>query len=547
VKKNWKTQQLFIVFLSLFIVSSTISTGLDIPLASSKSDAVQSLEDDTGIDVNYVYNITEALSNIIFTVYDEGEIAKGRAFGTKGEWKAAEILFENMTDLGLYTTCEPLGKRPGEPEDAIVTKLEVLDYDICINDQPVDCFPAPSWKGYKNDVDSLDTTFDVDNLTFIPVPTYPLLYNRALAQKEEPFVFIGRDQWNDPNASLPLYNLVKPVVDPLKSYMVFHVSSLFSIHRQTRFWSNWYPNCKGLVLYDFNQDCHDMIYFAPPFDNQLPTIFINGSLGEAIVNDIDNYEMDLYLKQRYNDSVVSYNVIGQLNGTDPSKIVIVSALYDSWWCQGTADSAIGMGIVIAIAKYFKDHDITPTYTIRFIGFSGEEYDLRGAYYYEAMHRDDDIVTVIDLNQLGFTQTNPRLTLDIVANHPLFLYTMRTIAEQTNYGERTGDTADLRTILWLSGVIPGNAGAFSLNRRRCNSVTFFKDGGWILHHRDGVNHTEGDVLKYFNWTDTQVTGELILNITKYYTMEHEYILGNRLSSFDEYGWFCLFPFMKYLLR
>ncbi len=30
--------------------------------------------------------------------------------------------------------------------------------------------------------------------------------------------------------------------------------------------------------------------------------------------------------------------------------------------------------------------------------------------------------------------------------------------------------------------------------------------------------EGDVLKYFNWTDVSVTGELILNITKHLTLE-----------------------------
>jgi len=503
-------------FLCLLLLCHLLPTGV-----SHQGSSSPSLND--GIDVEYVYNITEALSNIIFTAYEDDEIAKGRAFGTKGEWKAAEILYENMTQLGLYTSFEQLGKRPDQPEDTLDTKLEVLEYDIRINDEVVDCYPAPSWKGYTSDPEQLTRTFEYDDLQFIPLPQYPLLYNRGLATQDDPFVFIGQDQWNNPNASLPLYNLVKPVMDPLKSYMVFHISSLFLIHRQTRFWSNWYPNCKGLVLYDFNPECHDMIYFAPPFDNQLPTIFINGSLGQTIVDDIDEYQMDMYLKQRYNDSVISYNVIGQLNGTDPSKIVLVSALYDSWWCQGTADSAIGMGIVMGIAKYFHDHEITPEYTIRFIGFSGEEYDLKGVYHYEATHRDEDIVTVIDLNQLGFTQDDPPLTLDIVANKPLFLWKMKQIAEDSSYEEETG--IRLHPVLWPTGVIPGNAGAFSLNRRRCNSVTFFKDGGWTLHHRDGLNHTEGDVLKYFNWTDTKATGDLILEITKYFTAEQGCFLSS----------------------
>jgi len=106
---------------------------------------------------------------------------------------------------------------------------------------------------------------------------------------------------------------------------------------------------------------------------------------------------------------------------------------------------------------------------------------------------------------------------------LFLLKMKQIAEESTYEEETGIC--LHPVLWPTGVIPGNAGAFSLNRRRCNSVTFFKDGGWTLHHRDGLNHTEGDVLKYFNWTDTKATGDLILEITKYFTAEQGCFLSS----------------------
>lgn len=44
------------------------------------------------------------MSNIITSEYDtnQGEIQRGRAFGTPGEWKAAEIIAENMTKLGCY-------------------------------------------------------------------------------------------------------------------------------------------------------------------------------------------------------------------------------------------------------------------------------------------------------------------------------------------------------------------------------------------------------------------------------------------------------------
>ena len=44
--------------------------------------------------------------------------------------------------------------------------------------------------------------------------------------------------------------------------------------------------------------------------------------------------------------------------------------------------------------------------------------------------------------------------------------------------------------------------------------------WLGHHREGINHTHRDVIDIFNWTDTEVTGELALNLTKYFTIEKE---------------------------
>lgn len=496
--------------------------------------AIESPETNMRLDSRFIYNITVALSNIIFNVYNEsnGDIAKGRAFGTKGEHRAAEIIYENMTLLGLNTTFEQLDKRPGYPNDDIISRLEILDYGVKVNGESIDCYIAPSWKGPRDHPLQLDYTFSFNGLKIKHMPKFPCIYNRSLAKETEDFVFIDNDQWNDPNGVLPVVDLLKPFSDPLKFYMLFHITSLFNIKMQTAAWYQWYPCCKGLILYDFNNDCHDMIYFAKPYDNSLPVLFINGRIGKKIVGDIKNHTIDFDLKQRYNTSTVSYNVIGQLNGTDPTKTVIVSSLYDSWWCQGTADSAIGMSIVLAIAKYFHEHQIIPKYTIKFIAFGGEEYGMKGAAHYEAVHRLENIIYIIDLNQLGFTQEEPRLTLDIVANKLPFLNEIWEVAERSNYVERTGNVADIKKILWASGNIPSNPFPFTINRQSCNAVSFFKDGGWILHHRDGLNHTEGDVLKYFNWTDVNVTGELILNVTKYLTVESQ-----------DYSTDCLFPPMN----
>ncbi|MCK5261348.1 MAG: M28 family peptidase [Thermoplasmatales archaeon] len=477
------------------------------------------------LGVQFIYNIAANLSDIIFDVYDEehGEIAKGRAFGTKGEHRAAQIIYENMTKIGLHTTLEKLKNFPRRPNNEITHKLEVLDYCVKVNGKSIDCYPAPAWAGPRGNKNKLNTTFNYSGLKVKRTPKHPCIYNKTLAMETEDFVFIGKDQINDPNGTLPFIDLFKPFIDRLKFYMLFYLTTLLNIERQTAKWYKWYPHCKGLILYDFNDQCHDMVLFDKSLSNYLPTVYTNGTVGNKILNDIENHSIDLYLKQRYNTSVISYNVIGQLNGTDTTKTVILSSLYDSWWCQGTADSAIGMGIVLAIAKYYNDNNITPKYTMKFIAFSGEEYNMKGAKYYEELHCNESIIYMIDLNQVGFTQLEPRPTLNIVSNKLKFLNEIWEVSKRSNYVERTGNTTDIKKIWWPSGTIPSNPLPFGINRKNCKAVSFFKDGYWVLHHRDGpdeygMKHMEGDVLKYFNWTDVSVTGELILNITKHLTLE-----------------------------
>ena len=178
---------------------------------------------------------------------------------------------------------------------------------------------------------------------------------------------------------------------------------------------------------------------------------------------------------------------------------------------------MGMGIVMCIAKYFKDNNITSKYNIKFIGFGGEEYGLRGAWYHEAAHRNENIAYVIDLNQVGFKQDKPRLKLEIVANTKEFQDEIQPVVERTDYVNRTGNLTDLRFFNNRAGFISDDR-PFALRRsHRCKTVCLIKGSRWILHHRDGEGHTEGDVIKYFDWADVSATGEIALNITKYVSL------------------------------
>lgn len=459
------------------------------------------------LDAQYIYNITRALSNIIFTEYDEkhGEIAKGREFGTKGEHKAAEIIYENMTKLGLYVCKEQIKNTPGNPK--LTHKLEVMGYGLRVNDANVDCYIAPTWLGLRGQDKKLNCTFSYNGVEVKHKPRFPLLYNPKLAKETEDFVFIDENTWFNASANLINRSILNTI--NYKPYLF----TLLEI--QTKLWRKWYPHCQGLILYDFNNDTHDMINLDNR--NVLPILFINGTVGKTIIGDINSVTIDYYLNQRYNTSVVSYNVIGQLNGTDPSKTVIIDCLYDCWWNQGTADSAIGMAMVLGLAKYFIEHNIKPKYNLKFIAFGGEEYFMRGAKYYEETHRYEKIIYVIDLNQLGFWQEKPRLTLDIIANKLLFLREIWKIIERSDYVNRTGNTANIIP-LWISVGGPSDDTVFAQKRPSCKTVCFLKDCTWRLHHRDGLNHQEGDVLKYFDWNDVNVTGEIVLNVTKYLSVD-----------------------------
>jgi len=489
------------------------------------------------LDSQYIYNITEALSNIIFTEYNEsdGELAKGRFFGSKGEWRAAEILAENMSKLGLYVTMERINNTPKCPD--LTHMIDVLDYGLKINNKsikPQEFHIVPSEMGPRDNPNLLDYNFTYEGLKVKLMPKFvrPWALNYMFSKEKEDFVFITIDAAFNPEATPPHKKLLHLFINPLRLCGVGNIKRNF----QYSFLYNKVPQWKGVIGYDLINETYNMGANKRIF----PYIYINKTMGMEILNDLDNATIDFYINQRYNDSVESYNVIGQLNGTDSSKTVIVDCLYDSWWCQGTADAAIGMAMVLGVAKYFVDNDIRPKYNLKFIGFGGEEYGMRGAISYEYIHKTENVIYVIDLNQICFTQEEPRLTLNIICNKLGFLNKIWKVVKRTNYVERTGDVTDIKPWWMLKGA-PSDDEVFAMFRPfRCRTVSVLKGPPWLLHHRDGLNHTEGDVLKYFNWTDLNVTGEIVWNITEYLTVD---LPGDYTSYYTDDSAINVVDFMK----
>ncbi len=83
----------------------------------------------------------------------------------------------------------------------------------------------------------------------------------------------------------------------------------------------------------------------------------------------------------------SYNVIGDLKGSEhPEQVVIVSGHLDSWDLgTGAIDDAAGVAVAMQVAQLCKQLGLRPKRTIRVIAWMNEENGLAGGRTYAANH------------------------------------------------------------------------------------------------------------------------------------------------------------------
>lgn len=86
----------------------------------------------------------------------------------------------------------------------------------------------------------------------------------------------------------------------------------------------------------------------------------------------------------------SFNVIGEIKGTEkPGEIVVISAHLDSWNAgTGANDNGCNVAIVIDVARQMKRLGIKPKRTVRFALWNGEEQGLVGSWKYTRTHLDE---------------------------------------------------------------------------------------------------------------------------------------------------------------
>jgi carboxypeptidase Q len=94
-----------------------------------------------------------------------------------------------------------------------------------------------------------------------------------------------------------------------------------------------------------------------------------------------------HIKLRTGPAYESYNVVGEIRGSErPDEFVLIGAHLDSWDLgTGALDNGCNVVMVIDIARQLKRLNIKPRRTIRFALFNGEEQGLYGSWGYTKTH------------------------------------------------------------------------------------------------------------------------------------------------------------------
>ena len=104
--------------------------------------------------------------------------------------------------------------------------------------------------------------------------------------------------------------------------------------------------------------------------------------------------------------ILSYNVIGEIKGTEkPDEIIVVGGHLDSWDVgEGAHDDGTGVVQSMEVLRLFKELGIKPKRTIRAVLFMNEENGLRGGRKYaeEAKAKGEKHVAAIESDAGGFT-------------------------------------------------------------------------------------------------------------------------------------------------
>jgi carboxypeptidase Q len=142
---------------------------------------------------------------------------------------------------------------------------------------------------------------------------------------------------------------------------------------------------------------------------KIPAISISTRHAELLSKALkDEKDLTVYLESHSETlpDAPSFNVIGELRGTEfPDEIIVVGGHLDSWDLgQGAHDDGAGCVQSIEVLRLFKEMGYKPKRTIRAVMYMNEENGLRGGLKYaeEAARKKEKHLAAIESDRGGFT-------------------------------------------------------------------------------------------------------------------------------------------------
>ncbi len=146
-----------------------------------------------------------------------------------------------------------------------------------------------------------------------------------------------------------------------------------------------------------------------PKDKYIPAAAISTNAAELLSKSLKaNPNLKFYLKQSCQqlEDVLSYNVIGEIKGSEhPERIMVVGGHLDSWdLADGSQDDGAGVVQSMEVLNIFKNIGYKPKNTIRAVLFMNEENGGRGGKKYEELSKtnNENHIFALESDSGGFS-------------------------------------------------------------------------------------------------------------------------------------------------
>jgi hypothetical protein len=143
--------------------------------------------------------------------------------------------------------------------------------------------------------------------------------------------------------------------------------------------------------------------------NRIPACAISFSGADQLVHQLKaNPSLSLYLKMTCEmlEKELSYNVVGEIKGTEkPGQIIMAGGHLDAWDNgQGAHDDGAGVVQAIEVLAMYKKQNIKPKHTIRAVAFMNEENGGAGgkAYFEDTKKNNLKHIAALESDAGGFS-------------------------------------------------------------------------------------------------------------------------------------------------